>query len=182
MTSKKGWNKSCLELNFVQESPRAHISILPTNHSGARGRKIDTIEILLCTETEFNLGLNTAKNMHQIKKNSNKSCSELNFVPKSPRAHTSISPSSGAQGSRDQYVWNLITYRNRNLGIEFRPKKSANTYVSLPPPPQSGARGSKEFNFKKLWALFHVMRIFGSVQPLNECNLPFPYRTILRTC
>ncbi len=43
--------------------------------------------------------------------------------------------------------------------------------------------GSKEFISEKLLfqAFFHVMRIFGSVEPLNECNLPFPYRTIFRT-
>ncbi len=44
----------------------------------------------------FTLGLSAAKNMHYIKKVSNKSCSELNFAQKSTRAHMSISPTSGA--------------------------------------------------------------------------------------
>ncbi len=35
ITSKKALNKSCSKLNFVQESPRAHMSIFPW--SGARG-------------------------------------------------------------------------------------------------------------------------------------------------
>ncbi len=44
--------------------------------------------------------------------------------------------------------------------------------------------GLKEFNSEKLLfrAFFHVMRIFGNVESLKECNLPFSYRTILQTC
>ncbi len=38
----------------------------------------------------FNLVLNAAKNTNHRKKVSNKSCSEFNFVQKSPRAHVSI--------------------------------------------------------------------------------------------
>ncbi len=37
--SRKAWNKSCLELNFLQKSPRAHLSIYP--RSGARASKIN---------------------------------------------------------------------------------------------------------------------------------------------
>ncbi len=52
---------------------------------------------VLKRKNTFNLGLNVAKYTHQIKKASNKSYSELNyFVQKSPRAHMSISPWSGA--------------------------------------------------------------------------------------
>ncbi len=42
-------------------------------------------------EIIFIVGLNAAKNMHYIKKASNKSCSELNFVQKSP-GHICLSP------------------------------------------------------------------------------------------
>ncbi len=38
----------------------------------------------------FNLGLNTARNTHRIKKVLNKNCSELNFVQKSSQTHMSI--------------------------------------------------------------------------------------------
>ncbi len=53
------------------------------------------------------------------KKASNKSRSELNLVEKSPRAHMSISPRSGARGSKDQHVWNLKMYRNGKLGLLY---------------------------------------------------------------
>ncbi len=66
-------------------------------------RKIGKLEVLLCTQTSnyqiiFNLGLNVAKNKHHMKKASNKSCSKLNFVQKSPRAHLSICRGSGPTG------------------------------------------------------------------------------------
>ncbi len=49
--SKNCSKKSCLELNFVQKSPLAHMSISPT--SGAWGApKICTFEILKSTEIE----------------------------------------------------------------------------------------------------------------------------------
>ncbi len=46
------------------------------------------------------------------KKSSSRSCSELNFIWKSLRAHMSISPTSEAGGSKDQYIWNSKMYRN----------------------------------------------------------------------
>ncbi len=49
-------------------------------------------------EIGFTLRLNNAKITHYIKKGSNKSCLELNFVQKSPRAQVSIFPTSGAGG------------------------------------------------------------------------------------
>ncbi len=56
-------------------------------------------------EIRFTLGLSDAKNTLYIKKKgSNKSCSEMNFVQKSSPAHTSISLTSGARGTKDQYV------------------------------------------------------------------------------
>ncbi len=65
---------------------------------------------------KFSLELNVAKNTHYIKKASNKSCSELNFVHKIPRAHMSISPQSWTRAYKDQYIWNLIIYMNGKLG------------------------------------------------------------------
>ncbi len=42
---KKTLNKSCSKLNFVQNSPQAHMSTFPW--SGTRAQKIDMVEILL---------------------------------------------------------------------------------------------------------------------------------------
>ncbi len=39
-----------------------------------------------------------------LKKSLNKSCSELNFVQNSPRAHMSISPRVELGGSKDQHI------------------------------------------------------------------------------
>ncbi len=48
-----------------------------------------------------------------ISKNaSNKSCSKLSFLQKTLQAHMSISPKSGARGSKDCHVWNIIMYWN----------------------------------------------------------------------
>ncbi len=49
-------------------------------------------------EIGFTSGFNAAKNTHYIKKTSNKSCSELNFVQTNPGARMSISPTSRAGG------------------------------------------------------------------------------------
>ncbi len=48
-------------------------------------------------EIRFTLGLNAAKNSQFLKKTSNKSCSKSKNAQKSPRAHMSISPTSGAR-------------------------------------------------------------------------------------
>ncbi len=53
------------------------------------------------------------------KKASNKSCLELNFIQKSLGVHMSISTTSRAGSSKDQYVWNLITYRNGNYSCIY---------------------------------------------------------------
>ncbi len=52
-------------------------------------------------EIRFTLGLDAAKNTYFTKKVADKSSSESNFVQKSPRAHMSISPSSGAGSPKD---------------------------------------------------------------------------------
>ncbi len=104
ITRKEASNKSCLELNFIQKSPRVHMSV--SSQSGARGIKrltwLKYVIVLKCQIT-FNLRLNTAKNTHHTKKASIKSSSELNFVQKSPRAHMFISPKSGGRASKDWY-------------------------------------------------------------------------------
>ncbi len=55
-------------------------------------------------ENRFTLGFNTAKNTGYMKKASNKSCCELNFVQKTQWAHMSISHKSGARGSKDCHI------------------------------------------------------------------------------
>ncbi len=67
--SKKASNKSCLELNFIQESLPAQTSISP--QCGASGLKryiYLKYYFVQKRKNTFNLGLNAAKNTHQIKK------------------------------------------------------------------------------------------------------------------
>ncbi len=71
-------------------------------------------------EIRFTMELNAAKNTYYIKKTSNKSCSELNFTQKSARVHMSISPQVELRGSKDQYVLNLIMYKNGKLDSLWR--------------------------------------------------------------
>ncbi len=69
VSPKKASNKSYSELNFVQKSLRAHVSI--SLQSGARGLKgLIWLKyyIVLNRQITFNLGLNTAKSTHPIKK------------------------------------------------------------------------------------------------------------------
>ncbi len=69
ITSKKTSNESCMELNFVQKSPGAHMSIF--SHSGARGLerfillKYYTVQKRQIT---FNLELNAAENTPHMQK------------------------------------------------------------------------------------------------------------------
>ncbi len=42
------------------------------------------------------------------------------------------------------------------------------------------SRGNRALGIERFEAFFHVMRIFGSVEPQIECNLPFPYIIILK--
>ncbi len=76
---KKGSNKRCVELNFVQKSLRTHMSISP--QSGARGLERYLYYNVEKWKSRFTLGFDTVKNTHCIasKKGSNKD-SELNFV------------------------------------------------------------------------------------------------------
>ncbi len=69
MILKKAFNKSCLELNFIQKSPGAHLSI--SHRRGGRG-----LQRSICLKSynvqkwkiRFTLLLNAAKNTHDIKK------------------------------------------------------------------------------------------------------------------
>ncbi len=110
IASKKASKKSC-SLNFAQKSPRVHISASPRS----RARGLERFPSLKNKNGEnwksrFSLGPNAAKNRHRIKKASNKSCLSLNFVQKSPGAHISISPQSGARGL-DRDTVNYIQFR-----------------------------------------------------------------------
>ncbi len=103
-----------------------------------------------------------------MKKASNKSCSELNFTQKSPRARMSISPMS-ERGSKDQLLY-IIRFQ---------------TYWSL----ESLAPLMGEIDIWARWlfcvkfnseqhlfeAFFDVMCIFGSVEPHCEFNFPLLY-------
>ncbi len=66
--SKNCTNKSYWELNFIQKSQRAHVSI--SCRSGVK--ELERLLSLKCNvlkcESRFTLGLNNAKNMHYVKK------------------------------------------------------------------------------------------------------------------
>ncbi len=102
--TKKLEIKKCLKLNFVQKSPWAHMSISPW--SGAR-----VLERLACSKY-YDVG----KWQHSIwgstrpkiritrRKGLNESCSNLNFIQKSLRAHMSTNPRSGAR-RLERLIW-----------------------------------------------------------------------------
>ncbi len=118
---KKASNKSFSELNFVQKSLQAHMSIYP--QSGDRGlERLIWLKyyIALNWRITFNLGLNAAKNTHPIKKASNKSCSELNFVQKSPWAHMSIPPPEWSKGAQKIDMVEILSCTERAKYIKFR--------------------------------------------------------------
>ncbi len=65
--------------------------------SGARGlERLMWLKYNMVQKRQItgNVVRNVVKNTHHMKKASNKSCLELNFVQKSPRVHISISPRS----------------------------------------------------------------------------------------
>ncbi len=64
--------------------------------------------IVLKWEIRFIFRLNTAEITNYIKSCSNKSCFELNFVQKSPWAHMSIFPTSGAWGAPNIYTFEIL--------------------------------------------------------------------------
>ncbi len=116
ITWKKAWNESCSELDFVHK--RMYLSPLGVELVGSKDQYVSDLIMYRNKNLGSLYGSTLLKIRITWKKAWNKSYSELNFVQKSPRAHMSISPPpwSGARASKDQYVWNLIMYRNGNLG------------------------------------------------------------------
>ncbi len=114
--SNNASNKSCWKLNFLEKTQWAHMSMSP--RSGTRGStdwhvsniimywnvKIDSFSSLLLAKLPI-----ISKNVW------NKSCWKLNFLRKTQWAHTSIFPRSGARGSTDCHVSNIIMYRNKKV-------------------------------------------------------------------
>ncbi len=138
ITSKKASHKSCSELNFVQKSPRVHMSISPQSGARALERLIWLLYYtILKLQTTFNLGL-LPKICITSRKASNKSCSKLNFVQKvrkKLRVDFSISVWS--------ISWNPISENRKKLDF-FRPDLIAYWKINwnstslpdcLPPPP-----------------------------------------------
>ncbi len=119
---KKVSNKSCLDLNFLQNSHWAHVYINPPSQSGARGR-----ERLACLkydnvwkhENRLTLGLNAAENTNYMEKISNKSYLELNSH--SWRICLSLHRVE-IGGSKDWYDWNIIMNKTANY-IHFRAER-----------------------------------------------------------
>ncbi len=111
----------------------------------------------------------TLPKIHIIsKKASNKSCSKLNFIQKSLRAHTSIYRTSEAAGlQRSVYL------------------KSYNVHKWKSPPTSTPGWDVHvcsltflyeiQFRTTFIWTFFDVMHIFGSVEPQSESNFPFLY-------
>ncbi len=96
--SKKASNKSCLELNFIQESPQVHMFIRPRSEARVLQRSICWNLIMYRNVKLGPLYGSTLPKIRTISKKAfNKSCLELNFVLKSPRAHMSISPRNEAR-------------------------------------------------------------------------------------
>ncbi len=75
---------------------KAYKNATPQSHAWV-GRRTNTYQYSKW-ESRFCLGLDTAKNPHQIKKASNKSCSKLNFEQKSTQTHMSIFILNKARG------------------------------------------------------------------------------------
>ncbi len=112
---KKASNKSYSKLNFIQKSPRAHLSISPRSNARGLERLIWLLYYkVLKLHITFNLEL-LPKIRINSKQASNESCSKLNFVQKSPGARTPISPGMELRPSKDWYGWNLILYWNCEL-------------------------------------------------------------------
>ncbi len=108
----------------------------------------------------FTIWLNAAKNRHDIKKASNKSCLELNFAQKSLRTHISISPRGGVRGL-ERLIW-LKYY------LYWNGKNTFNLELTA-------AKNTHQIKKVSNKSCFDLMRIFGSVEPQSESNFPFLY-------
>ncbi len=168
--SKTASNKSCSELNFIQKSSRAHMSISPT--SGAREFE-RSVHLKSYNVQKWKLDSLWGSALPKIritsKKASNKSCSELNFVKK-VGGHICLSPSEVELGGFSI----SIHYKISNVLIF-----GASLPVALVWEIDICARGlfCTKFNSEQLLfeAFFDVMCIFGSVAPQGESNFPFLY-------
>ncbi len=101
-------NKSCSELIFPQKTQQTHISICP--RKGTIGlQKLSFLKHYNVQKSErrFVLGLNADKNTNNLKKGSNKNCSEFNFLKKNHFVRMSISPRSGAKGLKFVFKQNF---------------------------------------------------------------------------
>ncbi len=102
------------------------------------------------------------------KKGLNKSCSELNFVPKSPRVHMSISPTCGVWGLQKSVhlkSYNVQKWKSPLAPIVGETDICAHWLFCT-------EFISEELSFE---VFFDVMRIFGSIVPQSESNFPFLY-------
>ncbi len=116
ITSKKASSKSCAELNFVRKSPWAHKSISPV--SGSRG-----LQRSICLKFYnvqkwkmwFTLGLSDAENTQYIKKLQIKVVRNWILYKKVTERICLSPPRVEPAVSKDQYIWNLIMYKNGKL-------------------------------------------------------------------
>ncbi len=103
------------------------------------------------------------------KKASNRSCSELNFIQKSFRAHMSISPRSGAWGFSIS-----VYYKISNVLILWSPSVALVGEIDI----CAHGHFCTKFNSKQLLfePFFDVMRIFGGIEPQSESDFPYLYK------
>ncbi len=139
--------------NFCTEKSTSTYVYLSTEWSkGARNIDMVKYYFILKQKNTFNLGLNTAKNTHQIKKKSNKSCFDLMYI------FGSIDPQSESNFPF-LYVIRFQTYWSLELP-SFTPGETDIWAHRL--------FGTK-FNSKQLLfeAFFDLTRIFGQRWDLN---------------
>ncbi len=106
-----------------------------TPQSGAIGLErliLSKYNIVTKLKITLNLGLNAAKNTHSSKKASNKSFSELNFAQKSARAHTSMTPHSGARWLERLILskYNIVLKLKITLNLDLIAAKNAHSCKS----------------------------------------------------
>ncbi len=94
---KKGSSKSFLELNSLQKSHWAHMSVSPRNGARQLERLIWLKYYNVQKQIIFTLEPNAAKNTDFMKKTLSKRCLELNSQQKSHWLHKSISTWSRAR-------------------------------------------------------------------------------------
>ncbi len=115
---------------ILYKKVRERCVYLPPPLIGARGlERLIWLKynIVLKRENTFTSGLNTLPKIRiASKKASNKSCSELNFVQKSPQAHLAIFLQSGARGL-ERLIWlkyNTLMKRQNTFDLVLNAAKS----------------------------------------------------------